>query len=105
MHVDGVAVRRLPDPVSDLDGKAVTTIEGIAGKAADAVRAAWAEIRCRNRGYCQSGQIMSATALLTENRGRRTRTSSPPMDGNVCRCATYVRIKAAIHHAAAMMEG
>lgn len=105
VHVDGVAVRGCQTPVSDLDGKAVTTIEGIAGKAADAVRAAWAEIQVPQCGYCQSGQIMSATALLTENPKPTDEDILAAMDGNVCRCATYVRIKAAIHHAAAMMEG
>ncbi len=105
VHVDGVAVRGCQTAVGDLDGKTVTTIEGIAGKAADAVRAAWAEIQVPQCGYCQSGQIMSATALLTETPKPSDEDILAAMDGNVCRCATYVRIKAAIHRAADMMEG
>ncbi len=105
VHVDGVAVRGCQTAVGDLDGKTVTTIEGIAGKAADAVRTAWAEIQVPQCGYCQSGQIMSATALLSENPKPTDEDILSAMDGNVCRCATYVRIKAAIHHAATLMEG
>jgi len=105
VHVDGVAVRGCQTPVSDLDGKAVTTIEGISGKAADAVRAAWVEIQVPQCGYCQSGQIMSATALLQDNPKPTADDIRAAMDGNVCRCATYVRIEAAIERAATMMEG
>ena len=105
VHVDGVAVRSCQTSVGDLDGKAVTTIEGISGKAADAVRAAWAEIQVPQCGYCQSGQIMSATALLASNPKPTDADIVDAMDGNVCRCATYVRIKGAIHRAADMMEG
>lgn len=105
VHVDGVAVRSCQTQLGDVEGKAVTTIEGIAGKAADAVRAAWAEIQVPQCGYCQSGQIMSATALLTSNPRPSDADIVDAMDGNVCRCATYVRIKGAIHRAAEMMEG
>ncbi|BBE73952.1 (2Fe-2S)-binding protein [Oharaeibacter diazotrophicus] len=105
VHVDGVAVRGCQTLVSELDGKAVTTIEGISGKAADAVRAAWMEIQVPQCGYCQSGQIMAATALLQENPKPTEEDVVAAMDGNVCRCATYVRIKAAVARAADMMEG
>jgi isoquinoline 1-oxidoreductase alpha subunit len=105
VHVDGVAVRGCQTPVGDLDGKSVTTIEGIAGKAAEAVRAAWAEIQVPQCGYCQSGQIMAATALLAENARPSEDEIVEAMDGNVCRCATYARIKTAVARASELMEG
>jgi isoquinoline 1-oxidoreductase alpha subunit len=105
VHVDGVAVRGCQTSVSDLEGKAVTTIEGIAGKAAEAVRAAWAEIQVPQCGYCQSGQIMAATALLSENARPSEDEIVEAMDGNVCRCATYARIKTAVARASELMEG
>jgi isoquinoline 1-oxidoreductase alpha subunit len=82
----------------------VTTIEGTSGKAAEAVRAAWTKLDVVQCGYCQSGQIMSAVALLSENRSPSDADIDGAMSGNVCRCATYVRIRAAIHQAAAMMK-
>jgi isoquinoline 1-oxidoreductase alpha subunit len=105
VHVDGVAVRSCQTTVGDAAGLSITTVEGIAGKAADAVRAAWEEIQVAQCGYCQSGQIMSATALLTDNPKPSDEDIVAAMDGNVCRCATYARIKVAIHRAAAILEG
>ena len=81
------------------------TIEGLQGKAADAVRAAWRELDVPQCGYCQSGQIMSATALLTGNSNPTDGDINDTMDGNVCRCATYQRIRAGIHRAAEIMKG
>lgn len=105
VQVDGVAVRGCQTRVGDVAGQAITTVEGISGKAADAVRLAWTEVEVAQCGYCQSGQIMSATALLTENPKPTDEDITAAMDGNVCRCATYARIRSAIHRAAAIMEG
>lgn len=102
--VDGVPTRACATPASSLDGHTVTTIEGVQGPVAEAVQEAWAAVGVSQCGYCQSGQVMSAIALLT-------RTSSPSddeltraMDGNLCRCGTYPRIRAAIHHAAGLLR-
>jgi isoquinoline 1-oxidoreductase alpha subunit len=105
VHVDGVAVRACQTPIGDLAGSAVTTVEGLSGKVADAVRSAWQELEVAQCGYCQSGQIMSAVALLTDRPKPSDDDITAAMDGNVCRCATYIRIRAAIHRAAAIMEG
>ncbi|WP_075217598.1 (2Fe-2S)-binding protein [Mongoliimonas terrestris] len=105
VHVDGVPVRSCQTLAGDVAGQAVTTIEGIAGKAAEAVKAAWIEIQVPQCGYCQSGQIMAATALLIETPKPTDEDIIAAMDGNVCRCATYQRIQAAVHRAATMMEG
>ena len=82
----------------------VTTIEGVTGKAAQAVQAAWQKLDVVQCGYCQSGQIMSAVALLTDNQNPTDQDIDAAMDGNVCRCATYVRIRAAIKDAAQTMR-
>ncbi len=105
VHVNGEPVRSCQTFIEDLDGAEVTTIEGIAGKAATAVQSAWRELDVVQCGYCQSGQIMSAVSLLTSNPKPSDADIDAAMSGNVCRCATYVRIRAAIHHAAKMMEG
>ena len=82
-------------------GKRVTTIEGVAGaRVGDAVQAAWQKLDVVQCGYCQSGQIMSATALLASNPRPSDADIDAAMSGNICRCATYVRIRAAIHEAA-----
>jgi isoquinoline 1-oxidoreductase alpha subunit len=83
----------------------IVTIEGLQGKAAEAVRAAWRELDVPQCGYCQSGQIMSATALLTGKSTPSDGDIDDAMDGNVCRCATYQRIRAGIHRAAEIMKG
>ena len=105
VHVDGVAVRSCQTLVSDLDGSKVETIEGISSKAAAAVKAAWEETQVAQCGYCQSGQIMSAAALLAETPKPTDEDITAAMDGNVCRCATYQRIRTAIHRASELMEG
>ena len=104
VHVDGSARRSCVTPVGSLDGMTVTTIEGLDGKAAEAVRVAWEALDVPQCGYCQSGQVMSATALLTENRAPNDSDIDQAMAGNVCRCATYVRIRGAIHEAAKKLE-
>jgi isoquinoline 1-oxidoreductase subunit alpha len=105
VHVEGQATRSCVTPVSAVDGQNVVTIEGLSGKAASAVQTAWRKLDVVQCGYCQSGQIMSATALLAGNRKPSDSDISSAMNGNICRCATYVRIRAAIHEAARIMEG
>lgn len=105
VHVNGEPVRSCQTFIEDLDGAQVTTIEGVAGKAATAVQSAWRELDVVQCGYCQSGQIMSAVSLLTSNPKPSDADIDAAMSGNACRCATYIRIRAAIHHAAKMMEG
>jgi isoquinoline 1-oxidoreductase alpha subunit len=100
VHIDGQPVRSCVTPVSDAAGKQITTIEGLEGKVAGAVQAAWQRLDVVQCGYCQSGQIMSAIGLLGENKKPTDADIDAAMDGNVCRCATYVRIRAAIHAAA-----
>ncbi len=101
VHVDGAPMRSCVTPVSAVAGKNVTTIEGVRSEAAQAVQAAWEEHAVPQCGYCQSGQIMSATALLEKNRAPTDADIDTAMSGNICRCATYVRIRAAIKSAAA----
>lgn len=100
VHVDGEPVRSCSTPAADAKGKKVTTIEGLAGKPAKAVQAAWRKLEVPQCGYCQSGQIMSATALLEKNPAPTDDDIDGAMAGNICRCATYQRIRAAIHAAA-----
>jgi isoquinoline 1-oxidoreductase alpha subunit len=101
VHVDGKAVRSCSMPVSAAAGRSITTIENVASTSAGkAVQAAWEKLDVVQCGYCQSGQIMSATALLTEKPRPSDADIDAAMAGNVCRCATYVRIRAAIKEAA-----
>ncbi len=104
VHLDGQPIRSCAMPVSAVGAAKITTIEGVSGKASDAVHAAWTKLDVVQCGYCQSGQIMSAVALLDQNRSPSDADIDSAMNGNVCRCATYVRIRAAIHEAAAMMR-
>jgi isoquinoline 1-oxidoreductase subunit alpha len=105
MHLEGRPVRSCITPVSAAAGKPVTTIEGVSGPAALEVRRAWEELDVPQCGYCQSGQIMSAIALLTEKRSPTDAEIDAAMSGNICRCGTYARIRAAIHKAAQMRKG
>jgi isoquinoline 1-oxidoreductase subunit alpha len=101
VHVDGAAIRSCVTPVSTVEGKRITTIEGVAAtRTGKAVQAAWEKLDVVQCGYCQSGQIMSAAALLAKNPQPGDADIDGAMAGNVCRCATYVRIRAAIHEAA-----
>ena len=104
VHVDGVPVRSCQTYIEDLEGASVTTIEGIASKEAQAVQAAWVELDVVQCGYCQSGQIMSAVGLLSENPKPSVAEIDDYMYGNACRCATYQRIRTAIQRASEIME-
>ena len=103
VHLDGVPVRSCQTMVSDAKGK-ITTIEGISGKVAETVQTVWAEMDVPQCGYCQSGQIMSATALLAETKKPSDADIDAAMAGNLCRCATYQRIRGAIHEASRRLE-
>ncbi len=105
VHVDGEPIRSCSTSVADVEGAQVTTIEGLSGDAAAAVQAAWDKLDVVQCGYCQSGQVMSAAALLSENPRPSDADIDAAMSGNVCRCATYVRIRAAIHEAAKSLGG
>ena len=105
VHVDGAPVRACVTPAGSVAGKAVTTIEGLAGKVADAVVQAWEAADVPQCGYCQSGQIMAATALLARNPSPSDAEITAAMDGNICRCGTYPRIRRAIGAAARTLEG
>ena len=105
VHLDGVPVRSCSTPVSAVAGKKVTTIEGVGASAAGhAIQAAWVRHDVPQCGYCQSGQIMSATALLVKNHRPSDADIDAAMSGNVCRCGTYNQIRAAIKDAAASMN-
>jgi isoquinoline 1-oxidoreductase subunit alpha len=100
VHLDGKAIRSCITPLSTVAGRKVTTIEGLASRPAKAVQSAWVKLQVPQCGYCQSGQIMSATALLETNSAPTDADIDSAMSGNICRCATYSRIRAAIHSAA-----
>lgn len=100
VHVDGEARRSCSTMVGDLDGSEIVTIEGLNGKVAQAVQTAWQKLDVVQCGYCQSGQIMSAIVLLSENQKPSDDEINASMEGNICRCGTYQRIRAAIHEAA-----
>src|ERR1700683_527345 len=104
VHVNGAAVRSCVMPLSTVAGKQVTTIEGLQSKPAKAVQAAWIQPQLPQCGYCQSGQVMSATALLEKNAAPTDADIDAAMSGNICRCATYSRIRAAIHTAAQALK-
>jgi isoquinoline 1-oxidoreductase alpha subunit len=104
VHVDGAATRSCMLPVSAAVGRKITTIEHVAtGEVGKAVQDAWIAENVAQCGYCQSGQIMSATALLQQHRKPSDAQIDAAMTGNICRCGTYVRIRAAIHRAAAAL--
>ena len=100
VHVNGVAVRSCVTPISTLSGKKVTTIEGLSRNANHPVQKAWIAEQVPQCGYCHSGQIMSAAALLAKKPHPTDAEIDLAMSGNVCRCGTYQRIRAAIHRAA-----
>jgi isoquinoline 1-oxidoreductase alpha subunit len=101
VHLDGQPVRSCVTPIAAAAGKKITTIEDIQNdKVGQAVQQAWSEVDVVQCGYCQSGQIMAATALLTSNKNPTDADIDAAMSGNICRCGTYPRIRAAIHEAA-----
>lgn len=105
VFLDGQPLRSCSLPISEVGAKPVVTIEGLSGREAEAVQRAWVARDVPQCGYCQSGQVMSAVALLTAVKRPSDRDIDLAMNGNICRCATYVRIRAAIHEAAKSLEG
>ncbi len=103
VHLEGQPIRSCVTPVSAALGKRVTTIEGLASTAGKAIQAAWRELEVVQCGYCQSGQIMSAAALLERKKHPTDADIDTAMQGNICRCAAYVRIRAAIKVASAKL--
>ncbi|MCY4153677.1 MAG: (2Fe-2S)-binding protein [Aestuariivita sp.] len=104
VHVDGVPARSCQTYLEDLEGAEITTIEGVESKTASAVFQAWEELNVVQCGYCQSGQVMSAIGLLTENPKPSVQDIEDYMWGNACRCATYQRIRAAVQRASDILE-
>lgn len=104
VHVDGEPTRSCQTFIEDVEGSKVTTIEGAKDEVAQAVQQAWVELDVVQCGYCQSGQIMSAVGLLTENRKPAVEEIDEYMWGNACRCATYQRIRAGIQRASEILE-
>lgn len=104
VHIDGVASRSCQTAIGDVEGADVTTIEGLSGKVSATVQQVWAELDVPQCGYCQSGQIMSAVALLNDTPKPSDDDINSAMSGNLCRCATYQRIRTAIHEAAHRLE-
>jgi isoquinoline 1-oxidoreductase alpha subunit len=100
VHLDGTPRRSCVTPVSSAEGKKITTIEGLSPDGNHPVQRAWAELDVVQCGYCQSGQIMSATALLAAKPEPTDADIDGAMSGNICRCGTYQRIRAAVHRAA-----
>src|SRR5215475_13429341 len=105
VHVEGRPVRSCVTAVSAASGKTVTTIEGLSRDSSHPVQRAWIELDVPQCGYCQSGQIMSAAALLAATPQPSDAEIDAAMSGNICRCGTYQRIRAAIHRAAALKGG
>jgi len=108
VHLDGVPTRSCVTPLSSVGDRKVTTIEGVSGPLADgvsrAVQEAWVKVEAPQCGYCQSGQVMAAVALLRSNKTPSDADIDSAMNGNVCRCATYLRIRAAIKEATRMVQ-
>ncbi|MGB5133065.1 MAG: (2Fe-2S)-binding protein [Steroidobacteraceae bacterium] len=100
VHLDGTAIRSCITPLAAAEGKRITTIEGLSADRSHAVQQAWLELDVPQCGYCQSGQIMSAAALLASNPSPTDEEIDAAMSGNICRCGTYPRIRKAIHRAA-----
>jgi aerobic-type carbon monoxide dehydrogenase small subunit (CoxS/CutS family) len=105
VHLDGHAVRSCVLPLSAAAGRKVTTIEGLAAGSANPLVRAWIELDVPQCGYCQTGQVMSAAVLLAERANPTDDEIDACMSGNVCRCATYARIRGAIHRAAELKRG
>ncbi len=106
MHMDGLPIRSCVTPISSVTGKRITTIEAIGrDRVGEAVQKAWVKVGVPQCGYCQCGQIMSATALLSQNPSPDDEEIETSMSGNLCRCGTYNRIRKAIHTASASLKG
>ena len=105
VHLNGEAIRSCAIVMSDVAGKSVTTIEGLDPKGMHPVQVAWRDLSVPQCGYCQAGQIMTAAALLKENPKPTDQDIDDAMDGNLCRCGTYLRIRAGIKRAAELAAG
>jgi isoquinoline 1-oxidoreductase alpha subunit len=105
VHIDGAPLRACVTPVSAVAGKNITTIEGLSADGTHPVQQAWTELDVVQCGYCQSGQIMSAVALLAKVPTPTDTDIDQAMSGNICRCGTYPRIRAAVHRAATLAKG
>ena len=105
VHVDGTPVKSCITPVSTVAAKKIVTIEGASGPEINALRAAWQELEVAQCGYCQGGQILAATHLLSTNKNPSDRDIDEAMGGNICRCATYNRIKDGIKMASTALRG
>jgi isoquinoline 1-oxidoreductase subunit alpha len=105
VHLDGRPVRSCVTPLAGVGAAKITTIEGLSGDRSHPVQRAWIELDVPQCGYCQSGQIMSAVALLAEKPSPSDADIDAAMSGNICRCGTYQRIRAAIHRAAELKNG
>jgi len=103
IHVDGQPTRACQTSIADVADRNVLTIEGVSGKVAEAVQSTWIKLDVPQCGYCQSGQVMSAIGLLSTNRKPTDQDIDDAMSGNICRCNTYQRIRAAIHEAAKLL--
>jgi len=104
VHLDGAAVRSCVLPASAVGARKITTIEGLSADGLHAVQKAWAEVDVVQCGYCQSGQIMSAAALLAQNPSPTDEDISAALAGNLCRCGTYQRVREAVHKAASLLR-
>jgi isoquinoline 1-oxidoreductase alpha subunit len=105
VHLDGVPTRSCMTPLASVGAKKITTIEGLSTDGTHAVQQAWVELQVPQCGYCQSGQIMSAVALIEAKPAPTDADIDQAMNGNICRCGTYQRIRAAIHRAAEIKRG
>jgi len=104
VHIDGEPAHACQTSIADVAGRNVLTIEGVSGKVAEAVQSTWTKLDVPQCGYCQSGQVMAAIGLLSSNRKPTDQDINDAMSGNICRCNTYQRIRAAIHEAAKLLE-
>ena len=102
VHVNGAATRSCVTTIAEVNGKQITTIEGLAGTTLHPLQKAWMDVDVAQCGYCQAGQLMSAAALLKQHPNPTDAQIDAAMDGNICRCGTYLRIREAIHQAAGM---
>jgi len=103
VHINGVATRSCQTPVTTAVGKKITTLEGLSAEGTHPVQVAWTEMDVPQCGYCQAGQMMSASALLARNNKPTDIDIDRAMNGNLCRCGTYLRIRSAIHRASSIM--
>lgn len=104
IHVDGIAMRSCSLTLAQIDGKSITTIEGLSEDGTHPVQEAWKEVDVPQCGYCQAGQIMTASAFLAKNPNPSEEDIENAMNGNICRCATYTRIRKAVQIAAENMD-